>query len=254
MNTKIIHGDCKEKIKELPDCSVSAIITDPPYELNFMGSKWDRSGIAYDEELWRECLRVMKPGGHMFVFGATRTAHRVACAIEDAGFTIRDYIEWCYASGFPKAHDISKKLGETWKGYKTNQLKPSHEPIYIAQKPLIDEGEPNTIDWDASFFYCAKVGKKERNMGCKEKGIKSNHPTVKPQKLMKYLVTLVSPPKEYKKDFVVLDPFNGSGSTGMACKALGVNYIGIEQSEEYCKIAQARIDAVGEPMEDLFDD
>ena len=92
----------------MDDDSIDAIITDPPYELGFMGKKWDSSGIAYNIDLWRECLRVLKPGGHLLAFSGTRTYHRMACSIEDAGFEVRDMLEWIYASGFPKSLNIGK--------------------------------------------------------------------------------------------------------------------------------------------------
>jgi site-specific DNA-methyltransferase (adenine-specific) len=94
----------------MPSDSVDSIVTDPPYELGFMGKKWDSSGIAYDQTLWAECLRVLKPGGHLIAFGGTRTYHRMTCAIEDVGFEIRDCIQWIYGSGFPKSLDVSKAL------------------------------------------------------------------------------------------------------------------------------------------------
>ena len=111
----IIQGDCLEEMKKLPDKSIDAIVTDPPYELAFMGKKWDASGIAYNVDMWRECLRVLKPGGHLLAFGGTRTYHRMACAIEDAGFEIRDSIHWVYGSGFPKSLDISKAIDKAAK-------------------------------------------------------------------------------------------------------------------------------------------
>ena len=83
---QIICGDCLEVLRELPDDSIDAVVTDPPYELGFMGKKWDSTGIAYSVEMWSEVLRVLKPGGHLLAFGGTRTYHRMACAIEDAGF------------------------------------------------------------------------------------------------------------------------------------------------------------------------
>ena len=114
---KIYCQDCIEGMKALPDNSVDAIVTDPPYELNFMGKTWDSSGIAYNKEVWKQVLRVLKPGGHLLSFGGTRTYHRMACAIEDSGFEIRDMMQWLYGSGFPKGLDISKaidkKLGVT---------------------------------------------------------------------------------------------------------------------------------------------
>ena len=110
---KIYQGDCLEVMRTFPDNSIDTIITDPPYGLEFMGKKWD-----YDVptvETWKECLRVLKPGGTLLAFGGTRTYHRMACAVEDAGFILKDCIMWLYGSGFPKATDISKQLD---KGHK----------------------------------------------------------------------------------------------------------------------------------------
>ena len=107
---KLMQGDCLELMKDISDNSVDSIITDPPYELGFMGKKWDSTGIAYNVDVWKECLRVLKPGGHLLAFGGTRTYHRMTCAIEDAGFEIRDCIQWLYGTGFPKSHDISKAI------------------------------------------------------------------------------------------------------------------------------------------------
>ena len=180
---ELLLGDCRERLKDLPDCSVDSIVTDPPYELGFMGKSWDASGVAYDVEVWQECLRVLKHGGHLLSFGGSRTYHRMACAIEDAGFQIRDQIMWVYGSGFPKSLNISKAIdkaagaerevtgerrgvvkgtggrynwhtdeastGQTiiqdtapataeakeWDGWGT-ALKPAHEPIVLARKPL----------------------------------------------------------------------------------------------------------------------
>jgi DNA modification methylase len=104
----LLHGDCLERLRELPDCSVDACVTDPPYGLSFMGKAWD-----YDvpqAEVWREVLRVLKPGGHLLAFAGTRTQHRMAVQIEDAGFEIRDLIAWVYGSGFPKSLDVSKAI------------------------------------------------------------------------------------------------------------------------------------------------
>lgn len=171
----VLNLDCRHGLAMLPDNSVDAILTDPPYELGFMRHAWDRSGIAYDVAMWREAWRVLKPGGHMLAFGGRRTYHRMTCAIEDAGFEVRDSIMWVYGSGFPKSLDISKALdklagadrqvvgqqyraatgrdegygfGESfditapatlaaqiWEGWGT-ALKPAHEPICVARKPL----------------------------------------------------------------------------------------------------------------------
>ena len=105
------HGDCLAVLKTLDDASVDAVVTDPPYLIDFMGKGWDSAdGIAGKPEVWAECLRVLKPGGHLLAFGATRTYHRMTCAIEDAGFEIRDSIHWMYSTGFPKSLDVSKAM------------------------------------------------------------------------------------------------------------------------------------------------
>ena len=179
---KLINADCIEAMKAMPDNSVDSIVTDPPYELGFMGKSWDASGIAFNVDVWREALRVMKPGGHLIAFSGSRTYHRMAVAIEDAGFEIRDQIMWVYGSGFPKSHNISKGLdkqegiwrgraGEVttangamsgpnyertpmeppvteaakqWNGWGT-ALKPAHEPMVLARKPLIGTVANNVL-------------------------------------------------------------------------------------------------------------
>jgi site-specific DNA-methyltransferase (adenine-specific) len=115
------HSECRAYLAALAVNSIDSVVTDPPYELNFMGRDWDRSGIANQVELWRAVYRVMKPGAHLLAFGGTRTSHRMVCAIEDAGFEIRDSLHWMYGSGFNKNR---------------NCLKPAHEPICLARKPL----------------------------------------------------------------------------------------------------------------------
>jgi site-specific DNA-methyltransferase (adenine-specific) len=107
---RLLNGNCLEELKKLEDNSIDSIVTDPPYELGFMGKAWDASGIAFNVDVWRECLRVLKPGGHILSFGGTRTYHRMTVAIEDAGFEIRDCIAWMYGSGFPKSHNIGKAI------------------------------------------------------------------------------------------------------------------------------------------------
>lgn len=104
----LYHGDCLEVLRTLPDCSVDSVVTDPPYGLSFMGKKWDYDVPSV--EIWAECLRVLKPGGHLLAFAGTRTQHRMAVRIEDAGFEIRDMIAWIYGSGFPKSLDVSKAI------------------------------------------------------------------------------------------------------------------------------------------------
>lgn len=119
-------GDCLESLRAMADKSVDSIVTDPPYGLSFMGKRWDYDVPSV--EVWAECLRVLKPGGHLLAFAGTRTQHRMAVRIEDAGFEIRDMLAWVYGSGFPKSHN-----GE-WGG---TALKPALEPITFARKPLI---------------------------------------------------------------------------------------------------------------------
>ena len=104
------NGDCIEQMRQLPPNRVDSIVTDPPYELGFMGKSWDSTGIAYSVKMWDEALRVLKHGGHLLAFSGSRTYHRMACAIEDAGFEIRDQIMWVYGSGFPKSMDVSKAI------------------------------------------------------------------------------------------------------------------------------------------------
>jgi DNA modification methylase len=106
----VYHGDCLDVLAGMPDASVDAVVTDPPYELAFMGKSWDASGVAFQPATWELCLRVLKPGGHLLAFGGSRTWHRLACAIEDAGFELRDSIAWLYGSGFPKSLDVSKAI------------------------------------------------------------------------------------------------------------------------------------------------
>jgi DNA modification methylase len=127
-------GDCLEILPTLPDNSVDSIVTDPPYGLGFMGKHWDHGVPGVD--FWIEMLRVVKPGGHLLAFGGSRTYHRMATAIEDAGWEIRDCIMWLYGSGFPKSHN------GTWGG---TALKPAHEPIVMARKPLIGTVASNVL-------------------------------------------------------------------------------------------------------------
>ena len=119
------HGDCRELMAAMPAASVDAIVTDPPYGMAFMGKGWDHAVPGV--EFWAEALRVAKPGAHLLAFGGTRTFHRLACAIEDAGWEIRDTLSWLYGSGFPKSHN------GPWGG---TALKPAWEPIIMARKPL----------------------------------------------------------------------------------------------------------------------
>jgi hypothetical protein len=142
---RVFAGSCLDRLRELPDESVDAVVTDPPYELGFMGKGWDSSGIAYNIEVWRECLRVLKPGAHLLAFSGSRTYHRMTVAIEDAGFEVRDMIAWISNKTFPKSHNVEKATGSPdWAGWGT-ALKPSLEPVVMARKPLIGTVAENVL-------------------------------------------------------------------------------------------------------------
>ena len=141
----ILAGDCIEQMKTLETDSVDAIVTDPPYGLEFMGKDWDGFGTPLGFQTWteqwaREALRVLKPGGHLLAFGGTRMYHRLAAGIEDAGFEIRDTLMWLYGSGFPKSHNLK----DEWQGWGT-ALQPAVEPLVMARKPLIGTVAENVL-------------------------------------------------------------------------------------------------------------
>ena len=141
------HGDCLDVLRAMADSSVDSIVTDPPYGLSFMGKKWDYDVPAV--EVWVECLRVLKPGGHLLAFAGTRTQHRMACRIEDAGFEIRDMIAWVYGSGFPKSLDVSKAIDKAAGavrevvGCKDNKGRAPAD-VYAGQWNTDNQGDPIT--------------------------------------------------------------------------------------------------------------
>jgi len=167
VSVKILEGDCRDVIKTIADCSIDSVVTDPPYALvsivkrfgkpgsaavkvpeggtgayanlskGFMGKSWDTGETAFSTEFWAEIFRVLKPGGHVVSFSGTRTYHRMACAIEDSGFEIRDQIGWLYGSGFPKSHNAGNGWGTA--------LKPAWEVVALARKPLENEPEWVTV-------------------------------------------------------------------------------------------------------------
>lgn len=259
---KLHTGDSAEVLKQYPDNYFHSIVTDPPYGIEFLKKDWDKNTGAI--EVWQECLRVLKPGGHLLAFSSAKTYHKLASNIEDIGFEIRDQIMWLQNNNFPKSKNL---------------LKPAHEPIVMAKKKgkgnilnttdtKVNGRYPANVLGDLGeyqkYFFSPKVSRKERNIGCdmhepitgkdvgpwSETGERlavkldkmttkhNNHPTVKPVALMKYLVTLVTP-----KGGKVLDPFNGSGSTGMAVKEFGGEYVGIDLNSDYIEIANKRIKA-----------
>ncbi|WP_099062431.1 site-specific DNA-methyltransferase [Serratia sp. BW106] len=140
MTYQLLQGRCEVALHLLAENSVDAIVTDPPYGLSFMGHKWDYQVPTVEQ--WAECLRVLKPGGHLLAFGGARTYHRLVVNIEDAGFEIRDQLMWIYGSGFPK----SKNLTGEHQG-KGTALKPAHEPIVMARKPLVGTVEGNVVQF-----------------------------------------------------------------------------------------------------------
>jgi len=258
MKYQIIMGNNIDVLKTFPDNHFDSIVTDPPYGIDFLGKSWDANTGAL--ETYQQCLRVLKPGGHILAFSAARTYHHLAITLEQAGFEIRDQIMWLYATKMPKG----------------NNLKPAHEPIVLACK-----GKPNKLNIDScrierevmtypangmsritfneaqadkwtgetttndkggyphnvlgeiegyqKYFYAPRTSSKEKQAY-------NNHPTVKPIALMKYLIKLVTP-----ANGIVLDPFNGSGSTGCAAVELGHSYVGIELDANYCEISKKRI-------------
>lgn len=155
---KLFNGDCLEQMKAMDAHSIHAIVTDPPYGLSFMNKKWDYEVPSI--EIWRQVLRILKPGGHVLSFGGPRTYHRMVVNIEDAGFEIRDQIQWLYGSGFPKSHNI--KQGD-FKGWGT-ALKPANEPIVLARKPLEGTVAKNIEKWGCGGLNidASRIGTEER--------------------------------------------------------------------------------------------
>lgn len=301
---RLIEADALTVLAKLPDACVDAVVCDPPYSLALGGEAWDRfggGGLAAPEafERWTarwaaECLRLLKPGGHLLAFGAPRTFHRLVAGIEDAGLQVRDQVLWIYAQGLPKSARLPGGLGTT--------LKPAYEPILLARKPLqgktIDNVErfgTGALNIDATrigearywpahltlshsqkcqdgscagdcpvrlldrqrenlsrLFFCAKAARREREAGCEQLPLRSVqlytgkrhsprlvrnlHPTVKPLELMRWLVKLVTPPGG-----LVLDPFTGSGSTGIAAVMEDRSFLGLEREPGYVDIACARL-------------
>lgn len=132
-HSKVLRGDCVEVLASLEPCSVDACVSDPPYGLGFMGKEWD--GTVPGRDFAEALLRVLKPGAHAALFGGTRTFHRLAVALEDAGFEIRDCLSWLYGTGFPKSLDVAKAGAADWNGWGT-ALKPAWEPVLLVRKPL----------------------------------------------------------------------------------------------------------------------
>lgn len=148
MKYTLIHGDCLEEMRKMPDCSIDFIVTDPPYMIDFMGKKFDKfnNNPAANPDLWAEALRICKPGSMLAAFGGDRTHHHLMIALEQAGWEIRTCIYWLYGSGFPKSHNFGKQLNEDWHGYGT-ALKPAAEICVLAMKPLDGTFAQNAEKW-----------------------------------------------------------------------------------------------------------
>jgi site-specific DNA-methyltransferase (adenine-specific) len=309
----LIEADALLTLAKLPEHSVDAIVTDPPYAIGIVGEAWDgadirraggggpsvRAEAAFQRwtRVWAtECRRVLKPGGHLLSFGAPRTFHRLVAGIEDAGIEVRDQLLWLHAQGLPKSRRLPGGLGTT--------LKPAYEPILMARAPLEGATEENLSAWGTGalnidearigegrywpahvalshspdcaeagcaadcpagmidrarpqtqasrLFFCAKATRAEREAGCEQlprrtvalytgkrhsqRVVRNIHPTVKPVELMRWLVRLVVPPGG-----LVLDPFAGSGSTGIAAVLEGRTFLGIEREARYVDVACARL-------------
>jgi site-specific DNA-methyltransferase (adenine-specific) len=296
---QIVCGDALEILPRLPAHSVDLVLTDPPYFLDKLDNEWtpERAarrfyksqavfhlppGMKFDPnqgrrmyewylEVSRELLRVLKPGGFFFSFSSPRLLHRMACAVEDAGFHIRDTFLWLYTQNQPKAmgvthfiermplsEDIKQSLKERLSGWKTPQVKSCYEPIIVAQKPYEGTFLENMLQYGVGLFHTeVRIGQNmfpanvllvegiEETLdkyflvpkpNVDERGAFNQHPSVKPLALCEYLIQLAAP-----EGAVVLDPFLGSGTTALAARSLKRRYIGIEINPEYVAIACKRL-------------
>ena len=275
----ILHGECQQALSEMEDDFFHACITDPPYGMGM--DEWDHSVPTVD--IWKEVYRVLRPGAFCLSFCSPELYHRMAVAVEDAGFRIKDQIMWMTTTKMPKH----------------NRLKPAHEPIVVAQKPFKGTIKDNHEKWGCGLIDTdntripwdkkpptgwVKSGAKRRTFGKKgkttgtqkefgtvdanpagrypsniigevqqehqkyfyapratrkEKGDYNNHPTVKPVSLMSYLVKIYA-----AEETVVLDPFCGSGTTGVACIKENRDFVGIDMTEEYVEISNKRCEGV----------
>ncbi len=147
-NVTIYRGNVRDVARGLDKAAFDAVLSDPPYELGFLGRQWDSAGVSFRRETWAGILRVCKPGALLLAFSATQTYHRIASAIEDAGWGVRDSLQWLRGNGFPKNRDRAPDLTARWQGYGTS-LKPGHDPIILAQKPLNGTYTHNAMKWAA---------------------------------------------------------------------------------------------------------
>jgi site-specific DNA-methyltransferase (adenine-specific) len=295
---QIIHGNALKVLDKLDSESIDLVLTDPPYFLDGFDDQWDTKrmaknykyyavesmvpGMKFDHEQgkrlykWflkvsRKLFRVLKPGGFAFVFASPRLYHQVTCAMDDAGFNIRDCFLWLYTQNQPKAMglqhfvrklDIPEKekltMLDKLNGWKTPQIKSCFEPIAVAQKPYEGTLLKNFLAHNVGLFNTTvQVGQNMFPSNVllvekideyldryflipkptrKEKGTTNIHFTVKPLLLCQHLIQLASVPNA-----IILDPFVGTGTTCVAAKSLGRHYIGIETQKDYVDIALKRL-------------
>lgn len=293
MTVKLNSGDMLTVLADMPENSIDAVITDPPYGMDIVGEAWDKE--VPPTEMWRETLRVLKPGGHILAFASPKFYHRLAVNIEDAGYEIRDMFQWIMSYKMPRG----------------NNVRSCHEPIFVGQKPYEGSLEDNHNQWGVGkldldnnripwykeppkgwpdhHFSLTTFGKKKTSRadpnykGCtvardadnrgripcnvigetsnpvadkffytprvsrKEKGEYCDHATVKPIALMEHLVSIFA-----SEGATVLDPFMGSGTTGIACNRLNRNFIGIDLDPNYVDLAKRRIEDHSNTQETLI--
>jgi site-specific DNA-methyltransferase (adenine-specific) len=300
---KIICADTLELLPQLENNSVDVVLTDPPYFLDKLDNRWSEekvsnqsnqraikslpAGMKFDKnqgkrfytwylKISKELFRVLKPGGFFFSFSSPRLYHRMASAMDDAGFEIRDVFMWLYTQNQAKAMSVNhfikkmeidektkKSIKENLKGWKTPQIKSCFEPIAMAQKLARQTYLNNMLEHEVGLFntsirigdnmYPANVFTIENinelidkafllsKPTKKEKGDYNAHKTVKPLTICEYLIKLSA----FSRKAVILDPFIGSGTTAVAAKKLGKRYIGIDVNEKYVEIAKQRLGELG---------
>ena len=306
---KIICGDTLDLLPQLESDSIDIVLTDPPYFLDKLDNNWDQekvasqnnqqvikslpAGMKFDREqgkrfyswyldISKEIFRVLKPGGFFFSFSSPRLYHRMASAIDDAGFEIRDAFMWLYTQNQAKAMSIDhfiakmsideatkKKIKNKLNGWKTPQIKSCFEPIAMAQKPTDGTYLTNMLEHKIGLLNTnVKIGNNMYPANVftvdsinelidktfllpkptkKEKGDFNDHKTVKPLAICEYLIKLSA----FSEDAVILDPFVGSGTTAVAAKKLGKNYIGLDANEKYVAISERRLEELEKTI-DLF--
>lgn len=300
MINKIIHGDAMKILDEIEDDKIDLVLTDPPYFLDKLDNNWNHErvsttknqyavkslppGMRFDKDqgkrfyswyldILKKLHRIIKPGGFFFSFSSPRLYHRMACAVEDADFLIRDCFIWLYIQNQPKAMSLNHFIDRSdWdkntkieskqklNGWKTPQIKSCFEPIIMAQKECEKTFLDNILKYNVGLLNTnTKIGNnmfpanvvtvQEINEvmdryflvskpSKKEKGEYNIHKTVKPLAICEYIIRLCT----FSKDSIVLDPFVGSGTTAVAAKILGRKFIGIDSNREYVEIALKRLE------------